>query len=329
MFLRSLHDRRTFAPSDAGGGGTDLEPDPNKPTDDNPDDKTTDDDPTATVKDDPTAKNLLDQIDDDPKPEPDDKTTTDDDPKPIDAKLTFKEKPDWLATQFFDEKTGEVKLEELSKSQADLRKTIGKGWDKPPKDIDGYEFELSDSETAIEKLALAHGEEGEMDPVKATFLKAMLDEGIPTGKVNAIYKAMLNIVGEYAPDPPDAKKVIADIGRNGLAVLTNTKRHIAHLEEIGSLSEDEAEAVRGWLQTGTDVRAYQALRDRYGDKEIDIPAGDTPPSGAPSRSELKGKLADLVKRSDAGENVQAEHEKLQAEYSKTYGDEPAGSSLVG
>ena len=334
MFSRFLHDRdrRTFAPPDDGGGDDSG----GQNTDDQGDgDKKTDAD--GKVIDKPDAKNVLDQIDTGDKKTGDDAGDDDgkgdgDDDKTIepssDGKLVFKDKPDWLNSRFFDEKTGEVQVQELAKSQADLREQISKGWDKTPKTAADYEFDLSDDEKAVETLALQE-DDGAPDPVKSAFLEAMHKADIPQGKVNDIYKAMLNTIGELMHEAPSAQKVIDDIGRNGLAVLTNTKRHIGHLEEIGVLAADEAEAVRGWMQTGTDVRAYQAMRDRYGDKEIDIPPGSAPPSGASSKAELQAKLGKLVERANKGENVQAEHDTLMEDYKKTFGEEPAGTSLVG
>lgn len=337
MFLRTLHDRILRAPSDEGAGGPELEDDPNKQTDDDADaGDGGEDDPSGgagklkeDVKD---AKSALDLIDDD---EEDKGKATDDDGKGEDGeddgspKLVFKEKPDWLPDNFFDAETGEVAVEKLAKANADMRAQISKGWDKAPESWDKYDLDLSEAEKELEALGLIE-EDGSPDPVKQGFLELLHSQDVPTAKANAIYKGVLGILADFAPEPIDGKKLIADIGRNGLAVLTNTKRWVTHLEEAQILSKDETDAVRGWLQSATDVRALHKLRSRYNDVETDIPIGETVAEGTKTRSELRAELAELAKEADEGKpGTQEKYDRLLEQYNKTYGIEPAGTSLPG
>lgn len=273
-------------------------------------------------------RGILDHLDDKGGEEDDDKGGDDkggeeDDDKP--PKLVFKERPDWVAENFWDPKTGEVKVEELAKSQKDLRDKVAKGADKAPKTPEEYKLEIGDDLKEIEARILIDGQE---DPLLRWFRATAHEEGVSEATAAAFYSGFMRIAGDLMPAPVDPKTVVKNLGPNGLGVLKNTREFGDNLLKIGVLNADEHNAVMSWFQDDIDVRAFQKMREFYGEKAP--PMAATPIEGASSRAELRAKLAELTKKADAGDpTANAEYEKLQQEYNKTYGEEPAGTSLPG
>ncbi len=323
MFIRALYTLLLRLLSDVSGGNGDGE---------EGDDKGTGDDKgEAQLKEKASGdeRGILDHLQrkgeegDEEKGEEDDKKGEAEDGKP--PKLVFKEKPDWVPAKFYDEKTGEVKVEELAKNEKYLRDKVSKGEDKAPAEGKDYKLELADDLKPIEARALLDGED---DPLKVWYRGIAKEKGWSEADATDVYSGFLRIAGDLLGEPIDPKVVVKNLGPNGLAILKHTQDFGDNLLKLGVLNQDEHDAVMSWFQDETDVRAFQKMREFYGEKAP--PMAAVVPEGSSSRAELRGKIADLMKRADGGDQtVQAEYEKLQEEYKKTYGEEPAGTSLQG
>ena len=327
MFLPALYTLLRRLLSDVSGGNGDGEGDDDKGTDDK---GTGGDD--AKLKDTPSGdeRGILDHLDTktdeekaaEEKAAADKKGDADDDKPP---KLVFKDKPDWVATNFWDEKTGEVNVEALAKSQSDLRGKLAKGADKAPSKPEDYKFEIDDDLKGIEGRALMDGDD---DPIVKWFRATAHEEGLSEATAAKFYSGFLRIAGELLPEPIDPKLVVKNLGPNGLGILKHTRDFGEHLLKLGVLNEDEHNAYLAWMQDDTDVRTIQKIREFYQEKAP--PMGSTVPEGSSSRAELRAEMGKLIERADKGDQTaQADYEKLQEKYRKTYGEEPAGTSLPG
>lgn len=261
---------------------------------------------------------------DDQSGDTDDKTGDDeaDKAKP----LTYETRPDWIAENFFDEKTGEIKVEELAKSQRDLRAKLSRGGDKPPAKAEDYTFDIGDSEElkAAEAVLLKDGDR-EADPLLQWFREAMLDKQVSDADATDIYKGFLKFGAEILPEPLDLNAELKKLGRPGPAMLKGQETFLTSLLEKGVVNEVEGKEIEGWFTSAEAITAFQKIREYYGEKPI--PMHTAPPEGAPSGNELRGKMAEVMKKADAGDpGAEAEFQKLQGEYDKLYGDEPAGTS---
>lgn len=332
MFPRALYRTLPFAPSDTSGGD-------DADGDDNNDDAGGGGDDTA-LKDKPSGdeRGVLDHLDtkkdgdddgdddagdkDDDKPGADKDKDGDDDKPPT---LVFKDRPDWLPENFWDEKTGEAKVEELAKSQKDLRAKISKGGDKVPGKAEDYKLDIGEDLKEIEGRALMDGTD---DPLLKWFRDAAKENDLNEEIATNLYAGFLRIAGDLLPEPIDPQQVVKNLGPNGLGVLKHTNDFADNLLKIGVLSDDEHNAMMSWFQDETDIKAFQKMREFYG--ETAPPMGHAVPKGTQSRDELRAKMGEVLKKADAGDQTaSAEYDKLMVEYKKTYGEEPAGTSMPG
>lgn len=329
MFIKPFHEAIFRKPDDegAGGGGSDVDPE----ITDNQD--TQDTDQKTLNKPDDDTKSLLDLSPDDKggddaddKSQDDDTTSkTGDEP----AKLVFKEKPDWLASNFWNEETGEVNVEGLQKSQSDLRARLSKG-EKPPEDPDGYNIQIDEEKDAdlvdLEERFLVEGDR-DKDPLVQWFKEVAHENELSQQQFNNVYRKYLEFQGEFQPAPVDFQAEVDKMGRRGPALIDGITTFTRNLFDRGVLNEAEAQHVGMWFQRAEDITAFQKIRDYYQDKAP--PISDSAPAGTPSKGELRAEMGELMKRADEGEDVAEDHARLQRRYSELYGDEPAGTSQRG
>lgn len=311
MFPRALYTAPLWSPDDPAGAS--AGDDDGKGDDDGP-----------KLKDAPAGgeRGILDHLDDGKGGDDDKKGDDDGKGDDGDKKGT---KPDYIADNFWDADKGEVKLEELAKSQKDLRQKITKGDDKAPANAEDYKLEIPDDLKQTEARALIDGQD---DPLVRWFRALAVEEKFSEATAAKLYSGFLRVAGDLMPAPIDPKVVVKNLGENGLGILKDTKVFSDNLLKLGVLNELEHGAMMSWFQDETDIRAFQKMREFYGEKAP--PMAATIPSGTQSRAELRAKLATVTEKAEKGDpTAQAEYDKLQAEYTKTYGEEPAGTSLPG
>lgn len=334
MHLRFLYETRILRkPDDGGGSGGDA-----GDGDDNGDEKTVDTGPgdkgsILNLAGDDTAEGG----DDTAKGEGDDTIEGgddtlkgeggDDDGKPV--ALKFAEKPDWLAEPFYDKETGEVKVEALAKSQADLRAQLGAN-NKAPEKADDYKFTYSGEGVDPEFAAAAERIliDGDDDPILTWFRGAAHAEGLPQDAAHRLFEGFVKVGNELMPEIPDPAAELDKLGKNGTGMKAAFEGLFIKLGDEGVLNTDELQAVENWFLTAHDMTAFQKLRAWYQDEEI--PHVPSDPSSAKSKEELKTEQGALTKKFNDREITEAEYNNkmaaLQAEYEKTYGTAAAGTS---
>lgn len=234
--------------------------------------------------------------------------------------------PEWLPSNFFNAETGEVDVQALAKSQSDLRKQVSaKG--EVPESADGYELTAEEDLAEFEAALVVSGENGEKDPVVSAFLEACHASGIPAPAVNAVYNAYLKAAGAFIPAPLDRDGEMRALGTKGPAIVDLIETKVKSMFNGGVITAEERDRIAGWMTSAQDVRALHKLMESYG--EIGIPVGPAVTTGAKSVDELRSEMQAVMKLASEGDpSAQRRYEALQAEYEKTYGTDPAGSSIV-
>lgn len=272
-------------------------------------------------KDDSESKHLADDKDDPQKDQQDGQEPAD--------KLTLKERPDWLPEKFFDAKTGEVNLEALSKSEADLRKRMGDAGNVP-KDAAGYEFETPENLKAAEDQIFRRDEDGK-DPIEEWFRDIAHEHQLPNATANAIRNAYIEKMSASMPayDPAAEFKKLGG-GSNAQALIRVNDQFGEMLLKRGTFNEEEHDEYWATMQSAAGQRMLMKIRQTYGDDPIPSElAAKVESSTAGELSEATGAISRDLEAGKINEpEANRRHAALQKKYETHYGTEPAGTSIT-
>lgn len=189
-----------------------------------------------------------------------------------------KVKPDYLPDNFWDAEKGEAKYEAMSKSWADLRKTISQGKHKAPED--------GQYDTSV----LAEG----VDP------KALTDYASKWGLSQAAFEELASQtkqLAEQAAGPViDAEAEMKALGPNANAVVSGMVDWARGLVNKGVWSKDDFEEFKIMGGTARGISALMKVREAY---EGRVPLNTMVDDGAPSKDELYQMVADPKYKTDA------------------------------
>lgn len=239
-------------------------------------------------------------------------------PKPGDPPATpvkDGERPEWLPEQFWDKDKKTTNTEALVTSWKDTRKALDAKGSKAPAKAEDYKFEAAKD--------AKYGEIKADDPLMAVFRTAAHKHGIPQEAFQGIVSEVLAGIFEGMPEPMDPAKELEKLGKNGQAVVDNVVGWITGLETGGTLSKDEADEMIRIGATANGIKALSKIMARAGEKSIPLdsaPAGE----GLPSKEELYAAVRDPKYQTDP-----AYREKIDAQFKKVFGTQPASSSQPG
>jgi hypothetical protein len=244
--------------------------------------------------------------------------------------LKFDEKPDWLPKPFFDEKTGQVNVEALAKSQTDLRQQASKSGKAPAKPAD-YDLAIADDNAelkAIEERVVVPDEETGVDPLVEGFRTAAHELNLSPEQAKGLYEWYLKTGGELLPDPVDQEAEVKKLGENGMALLRDLKEFQTNLLAAGALNDDTAAAFGDLCTTAEGALLIQQIREHYMDRRIpDIAAHEA--ASSEDAASLKAEMAVVMEAANDGDpTANRKYELLMQKYTKLYGTAPAGSSIV-
>lgn len=238
--------------------------------------------------------------------------------------LILKDQPKWLADNFYDKDTGEVKVEALAKSQHDLREKMSKGSDVP-KTSDEYTLEVTDDALKAVENTLYMGGEKDKDPLVMWFREAAHENGIGQEVAGKMFNGFLDQVSKLMPEPIDIAAETKKLGPHGDAMRAGVETLLQTMFDKGVVSWEQSQRMTGWLKTAEDMQAFQKLREWYGVPGVPEVTGS--PAGAASADELKAEMAKVMELSDKGDpTAQAKYDALQVKYEALYGTDPAGTS---
>jgi hypothetical protein len=203
--------------------------------------------------------------------------------KPAPSKPTA-QRPEGLPDQFWDAEKGEVRLAELIKSQADLRRIVSRGEHKPPPTPDDYKLPTGD--TIPGDLIKPD------DPLWKATTAAAHARGFSQADLEALAKPFLETLAELTKDarplsPEQAKAAqeqalaaeMAKLGPQGQAMIRGVDTWLKGLAAKQVLTAEELTALRS-VGTADGVRALAKLRELAGERSLGINAGVAPEIGS-------------------------------------------------
>lgn len=317
MYRHPMTDRRVFAAADAGEAAPPKEGDS-----------------AVVVEPGNSGQSLLDHVADRgdvPATPPGSTPTPPADTTATPGKLSFKDRPEWLAENFWDKKTGDVDVQGLAKSQRDLREKISKGSHQVPAKPEDYKFEIADDVKETAKLAFVGGDPTK-DPAMAWLRTAAHELRMSQEQTSGLVNKFLEFgqSAGLAVAPVDVREEAKKIGPNGLSVMVGVKKFVDGLTKGGTFTEGEALAVQSWFIGADDVTAFNKLRRYMGWNETPIPMDANKGGAGVTRESLRTRMGELLAKSGKGDrSARTEYETLMRDYEKAYGEEPAGSSHPG
>ena len=281
---------------------------------------------TADTGGKPAATGLLDLAEKPQGTEQTEQTTTTQTEVP--GKLTFKARPDWLPEPFFDAKTGEVKLEALAKSQADLRAAVSKGANKPPAKADDYKLEMEPAALDSLKGLFQDGDPGK-DPLMAAARAAAHEAGLSQAAFNGFMAKVLPELAKVQPAPFDAAaelKALDPNPENAKKIVTAMAAKGQALVEQGVLTKDDLSEFAVMVGTAAGMKVMQKIFEYHGEQPISVDLVQTAANG-PSADGLRGELAEIMKMPE-GPEKQRRADAWQAKQDRLYGNAPAGRAII-
>jgi hypothetical protein len=250
------------------------------------------------------------------------------DPAATPAKATFKTRPDWLPEPFYDPKTGEVKLEALAKSQADLRAAISKGANKAPAKADDYKLEMEPAALDGVKRLFAEGDPAK-DPLMKAVREAAHESGMSQAQFNGLMAKVLPALAEQQPPAFDAAaelKALHPDATQAKKIVNAMAARGQKLVEQGVLTKDDLGEFAVMVGTANGMKVMSKIFEYHGEQPISADLLQTA-ANSPSASALEGRVAEISKM-PAGPAQEAAWAAYQAEMAKVYGNAPAGRSIV-
>jgi hypothetical protein len=238
-----------------------------------------------------------------PSPEPPPSPTT---PQaPAAPSLKFEVRPDWLPEAFYDPVTKEARVEQLAKSQADLRTKLSTGAQKAPDKVEGYELDKLDlGDNAVAKATLTQMLANKDDPVIAGVMKAGL--------------AYFTEGAQFVPPPFDAAAEKAKLGERADIIINEVTEFGRTLVKTGHMPDSLWPEFQIMAGTGDGIKVLNAFRAFYGEQPLDIRVQNEL-AGSETAEALKAETAKLMERRAKGEDVEKEYGRLQEKYNRLYG----------
>lgn len=205
------------------------------------------------------------------------------------------------------------------------RQSQGKNKDDPaPETPEGYEFQRPES--VPEDLI-----DVEKDPMVASFKQFAHERGIGPKLAQDMLSWYLDQAVQSMPEPPDPKRELEALGRNGQAVIQFLGKEMTELKSVGLFNDEDIESFKLAAFDGAGARMMMKLISHYTGGHP-LPTS-LPTEGVPSKSELDQRYNEVItegphkgkRRVDVDPAYRQEMQEL---YEKVYGTEPAGTSQV-
>lgn len=208
-------------------------------------------------------------------------------------------KPDWLDDAFWDAAKGEARLESLARSQRDFRTRVARGEGTLPEAPEGYAL------PAIEGVPADFVPAD--DAIWGEVRQAAHKAGVTQTQMDALLRPYLSHAARMKAElaPPDAaaqqearmtelRAEIGKLGPNGTQMVRELGGRIAGMEARGSLTPEEAGALRE-IGTAAGVRAMTKLLSLNGERPIPVDALD---EGAMTEAEARRTLTQGFAKND-------------------------------
>jgi len=198
--------------------------------------------------------------------------------KPLDDKIEWGERPEWMPEQFWDDENG-PDLESMAKSYQELRSKMSSGKHKAPKDGKYDIASLTD-----------HGV-SEDDPLLSEFKGFAKENGLSQDQFEQITQMYVQHMGDmFEQTETDKQAELAKLGRNGEKVIGSLNQWLTKLGTSGALSHEEVDAIATKADSAQFINALNKIRQSYGEQPI--PDASIQEGGGETRADLDAMVAD-------------------------------------
>ena len=205
----------------------------------------------------------------------------------VDKKVNGK-KPEYIADRFFDVETGEIDVEALGKSQAELYKQMRNGRHIVPEKED-YDTEFIHAKVPAD------------DPMLAKFKEVAKERGLTQDDFQSVIGMVIENMPEQEQEPVDVERIRAEemaaLGPKGQDILNGHVTWAQSLVDKSVWTEDDFEEFKVWGGTASGIKALTRLRQYYGEKTIPVHV-NVEGNGMDTEDELQALVGDPRMQTD-------------------------------
>jgi hypothetical protein len=195
-----------------------------------------------------------------------------------------KDRPENIPENFWDKDKGEVNVDAMAKSYADLRKVVSRGDHKAPAD---GKYDLK-----------TFGDNAENNPIAGTLSNWAKDNGLSQAQFDDLADKLQTQAKEImGAEQIDPQAELKQLGPNANAIVDGMVNWARGLVNKGVWSKDDFEEFKIMGGTARGISALMKIREAY---EGRVPTNSVPLEGALSREELQQMVADPKYKTDAG-----------------------------
>jgi hypothetical protein len=194
-------------------------------------------------------------------------TTPPDGTPPVDAP----QRPEYIPENFWNQEKGEVNLEGMAKSYAEMRKAFNeKNNDKPGETIEEYMTDAyfdDDGKFKSETMEIMKDDPG----LNAAF-QAAKDAGLGVKQTHEFINKFIDGMKDFMPQPVDIQTELSKLGNNAEKLVTGLKTWIDGMQTNGDIDAEVHSAMLELGKTAAGIKALDVLRQKTG--EMTLPIGE-------------------------------------------------------
>lgn len=194
-------------------------------------------------------------------------TTPPDGSAPVDAP----QRPEYVPENFWDAEKGEVNIEGMSKSYAELRKAFNeKNNDKPGENVDDYfseDFYTEDGKFKSENVEISKD-----DPAIKAAYEAAKNAGMGIKQANEFISQFVAGMESALPPKVDLQEEMGKLGENADRLVSGLKTWVDGMKNNGDIDGEVHEAMLELGKTAAGIKALDVLRQKTG--ELSLPTGE-------------------------------------------------------
>jgi len=234
-------------------------------------------------------------------------------------------RPDFIEDKFWDPATGQPRVRELAQSYRELQKQFSRGEHKPPADPHGYRL------TPPPEAAHLASPEGEGDPMSDWFRSYAHQEGWSQDQAQKFYTGYLGMLAKAVGEPVNPQTELKKLGPQGQSLVESLYRKGRQWVEHGVLSEDDFEEYKIMAGTAAGIKVMHKILAHMGEQ----PIPNLPYLGEQSMTpaDLDALYHEKVKDGPYAGKRRYEIDpgfraKVDAQFERLYGNEPAGRPMI-
>lgn len=203
-----------------------------------------------------------------------------------------------------------MKIEALAKSQADLRRQVSSGEHKPPKDAEGYKFEISEEQKPTADVIMPEGLDD--DPMVANFRDTAHELGLSQDQAQKLMSWYVGQAEQFLPEPLNVEAEMKKLGPRANDIMQHMVNLGDKLENVGLLTDELKEEFYLMAGTANGIKVFDAIFQHYGEHRMLDVINRNMHDGETGDS-LKREQADMIAK---GEKEGWDESRMQREWEK-------------